>query len=1787
MKKKILMLIIVATLGLTVKTMAQVPSYVPTNGLIGYFGFNNNGNDQITSSVPSSNNASSTTDRFGNSNSAYQFGGSSVIKYTNSSHPLFRVGNTYQTFTMNFWIKPTVTGNGFILGAFRGWGWFVQLDNNKVNFSYISSYSPTTWTSLTSISSITQNTWQMITITRTGSANSVFINGVLDNTTYGPNIWVFINSTWWNMNCWFGANGQDNGSYFSGDIDDVAIWNRALTPCEVATLYSSGTIPLTNIIMQDTISACGSSLSVTAAAGYSSYLWSNGDNTASTTVTQSGWYSVTASNGTCTTTDSVYVSLLNAQIQQNDTTVCAGTNLSLSLASSSSPSNVCDPLPANLQNGLVSYWPFCGNANDESGNGNNGTVNGATLTTDRFGDANHAYSFNGVSNYITIPPNSSFIQLPMTYSFWYSKSGPGNICPSTNTESWQMFFSTGSYSQSRDITISPNNKIGIERSIPTGCNNELTLQAYFNNNTWNHAVIVYESNLVTIYLNGTSIGSINVNCASTTANTTNYIGASNPLIWACVGYVNGKIDDFIIWNRVLSQSEISQLDNFSNVAPTSTYLWSSGDTTSTINVSPSQTTTYYCTVSNGITYCVDSVTVTVSQPTIVASATSTNVCAGASSTLNATGGTTYTWMPGNLTGSPVVTPTSTTTYTVTGTNAIGCMNTSTIEVAVYPLPTATLTPAGPTTFCQGGSVVLNANVGTGLTYQWYNGATPISGANSSSYTATASGAYNVQVSTSNCTATSINQSVTVNTLPTATLTPAGPTTFCQGGSVVLNANAGTGLTYQWYNGATLIIGANSSSYTATASGAYNVQVSTSNCAATSISQSVTVNPLPIATLTPVGPTTFCQGGSVVLNANVGTGLTYQWYNGATLIIGANSSSYTATASGAYNVQVSTSNCTATSINQSVTVNTLPTATLTPAGPTTFCQGGSVVLNANVGTGLTYQWYNGATLISGANSSSYTATASGAYNVQVSTSNCTATSINQSVTVNPLPTATLSPAGPTTFCQGGSVVLNANVGAGLTYQWYNGATPISGANSLSYTATTSGAYNVQVSTSNCTATSINQSVTVNPLPTATLTPAGPTTFCQGGSVVLNANVGTGLTYQWYNGATSISGANSSSYTATASGTYNVQVSTSNCTTTSINQSVTVNPLPIATLTPVGPTTFCQGGSVVLNANAGTGLTYQWYNGATPISGANSSSYTATTSGAYNVQVSTSNCTATSINQSVTVNPLPTATLTPAGPTTFCQGGSVVLNANFGTGLTYQWYNGATLISGANSSSYTATTSGAYNVQVSTSNCTATSINQSVTVNPLPIATLTPAGPTTFCQGGSVVLNANFGTGLTYQWYNGATLISGANSSSYTATTSGAYNVQVSTSNCTATSINQSVTVNPLPIATLTPVGPTTFCQGGSVVLNANVGTGLTYQWYNGATLISGANSSSYTATASGTYNVQVSTSNCTTTSINQSVTVNPLPIATLTPVGPTTFCQGGSVVLNANAGTGLTYQWYNGATPISGANSSSYTATTSGAYNVQVSTSNCTTTSINQSVTVNPLPIATLTPAGPTTFCQGGSVVLNANVGTGLTYQWYNGAALISGSTNSSYVATVGGTYNVQVSNGSCSATSLNQNVSITILNLTLGQSGSSIWSNTAGASYQWINCKDNSIIQGAIGQGYTVTTGGTFAVIITQDGCTDTSNCVTVIGVGTLDYSHLNQVQLYPNPTSGKMILNSIAPFDDALITILDLTGQIVCVKKHIFLNKVEFDLSQKSKGVYIVQLEEAGKIKRIKLLLD
>jgi len=330
------------------------------------------------------------------------------------------------------------------------------------------------------------------------------------------------------------------------------------------------------------------------------------------------------------------------------------------------------------------------------------------------------------------------------------------------------------------------------------------------------------------------------------------------------------------------------------------------------------------------------------------------------------------------------------------------------------------------------------------------------------------------------------------------------------------------------------------------------------------------------------------------------------------------------------------------------------------------------------------------------------------------------------------------------------------------------------------------------------------------------------------------------------------------------------------------------------------------------------------------------------------------------QSVTIS------TTPAFPV--CSGTSVTFTAtpvNGGGTPVYQWKKNNTNV-GTNSPTYINAVSNNNTIKcVMTSSATvcntgnATSNTITANVSPLPDATITPAGPTTFCSGtNALTLSAPSGTGNTYKWKKGSSFVSGATNMTYNPTTSETYKVQVTNSNgCSKlSSTGVVVTVNALPTATVTVTGPTTFCSGQNLcTLTANSGTGLTYQWEKGTTLISGATNISYVPTATNTkYNVIVTNANgCTKKSTNTSVTVNALPTATITPQGPTTFCAGGSVVLSANTGTGLTYQWIKGAGNISGATLQDYTATTGGNYKVKITNSNgCSKTSAVTVVTVN-------------------------------------------------------------------------------------------------------------------------------------------------------------------------------------------------------------------------------------------
>ena len=155
---------------------------------------------------------------------------------------------------------------------------------------------------------------------------------------------------------------------------------------------------------------------------------------------------------------------------------------------------------------------------------------------------------------------------------------------------------------------------------------------------------------------------------------------------------------------------------------------------------------------------------------------------------------------------------------------------------------------------------------------------------------------------------------------------------------------------------------------------------------------------------------------------------------------------------------------------------------------------------------------------------------------------------------------------------------------------------------------------------------------------------------------------------------------------------------------------------------------------------------------------------------------------------------TISISPAGPTTFCQGNSVILNATT-SGPNYQWKKNGVNIPGAILSSYTVTTKGTYTCETSSACDTEISTGIFVNVQKNPPASITAGGATTFCEGGSVVLTANTGAGLSYKWYKDAVLIPGATSINYTATTAGIYkcNVTKTATGCNKNSNGIMVTV----------------------------------------------------------------------------------------------------------------------------------------------------------------------------------------------------------------------------------------------------------------------------------------------------------------------------------------------------------------------------------------------------------
>lgn len=226
----------------------------------------------------------------------------------------------------------------------------------------------------------------------------------------------------------------------------------------------------------------------------------------------------------------------------------------------------------------------------------------------------------------------------------------------------------------------------------------------------------------------------------------------------------------------------------------------------------------------------------------------------------------------------------------------------------------------------------------------------------------------------------------------------------------------------------------------------------------------------------------------------------------------------------------------------------------------------------------------------------------------------------------------------------------------------------------------------------------------------------------------------------------------------------------------------------------------------------------------------------------------------------------------------------------------------------------------------------------------------------------------------------------------------------------------INVDVIPPVVVTPSGPTTFCAGGNVQLVTNTGSSYAFQWRKYGNLIPGATNSAYSASGTGTYKVTAtSVFGCSRNSGNTFVVVNPLPPANITASGNTSFCVGDSVTLEANNASGYTYQWKKYSNDVAGATGQQYIAKTAGQFKVRITDANgCSRNSNSILVSILPSPPASIIAGGPLSFCDGDSVLLRANSGIGITYQWRKGSSYIAGAISDEYYAKTTGNYKVTV-----------------------------------------------------------------------------------------------------------------------------------------------------------------------------
>ena len=803
------------------------------------------------------------------------------------------------------------------------------------------------------------------------------------------------------------------------------------------------------------------------------------------------------------------------------------------------------------------------------------------------------------------------------------------------------------------------------------------------------------------------------------------------------------------------------------------------------------------------------------------------------------------------------------------------------------------------------------SAGAGLTLDASTGAITPSSSTAGTYTVT----YAIAAANS-CNALSTTASVVVNALRNASYNYGATNTFCQTGSNPSATITGTpGGTFS-ATPAGLSIDANTGAINLSTSAlnTYAVTYTTPGPCAESLTLNVVVTSAPFANFS-YSNTSYCSNGTNPLpNFSIGASAGVFSATPAGLV-------FVNTATGEINLAASTpgtytvtnaiaagGGCAAASATTTVTITALPQASINYAGAP-YCIGNatsqSVTLTGNTGgtfsatpSGLFINTGTGAILPSSSTVNSYTVS----YTLAAG-GGCAAVIATTSVAINPIPSATISYVGAP-FCasltSAQSVTQTGTTGgtyaatpAGLSMNINTGAitpsTSTPGTYTVTYTTATSGG---------CAAFSTTSSVTITPIPNATINYGG-SPFCAsltsaqsvtltgttGGSFSAPAGLSIDPTSGAINPSTSTPGAYTVTYTVAASGGCSVFTTTTSVVVTGVpNAAINYIGTPFCTsvLTPQAVTfTGVGGGSYSV---APTGLTLNTNTGAVTPSSSTPGSYTVS----YTIPA-IAGCPARPVTTPVTITPAPTATISyPASP--YCQGSGLAAVSRSGSaGGVYSSTPGLVINATTGEINLNASISGTYTVTyfiAAAGGCVSFSTTASITINQVSVAaTSATATPSSFCGPTNVTLRTVGGTlapGASWVWYSGSCggtrVGSGATLSLTGVSTSTTYFVRAEGGTCSNSAcVSTSVTINTIPTIQIDVLGDTSLLPGKTCTLIATatpLNAANVFAWFFNGTQVVGATGSSLIVDIDkiGLYSVRVTTpSGCSTTSASRRIT----------------------------------------------------------------------------------------------------------------------------------------------------------------------------------------------------------------------------------------------------------------------------------------------------------------------------